>query len=445
MLAIGLGACGGGNTPSTSTKVEKPTVAPTTTVTTKPTVPQPQTTTTAIQTGPYSNITKSVKLTVPYEGKHFINEGIGEATLVKSTDGDTATFRLKTEETVIIRFYGVDTPESTGGIEKWGKAASLFTAEKLTTAHSIVLEASTTPASVDSYGTRYLGYVWYKETADSDYKNLNLELVENGYSPSKCINTAAYKYYSAFKEAETFAKSVPLRYWSDDDDPYFSTEAQEITVKELVTNLEGYYNFDDDMGSKVRINAYIKSVEYSASSGSRTVLFQAAEIVDGDEYVFNVYVGYESSQMASYIKIGNQYSITGTVQKYSGSFQISGLTYVPMKKGGDYLYVVEKNVHLIFDSKVAYSSVYSDNLYTDLTVTNASLDGDSIELTGTAKCQNSSDSTTKEFTIIVPNSQGMSEAEVLALVGKNISTAGQQTEEGIVSVLRYGRITVRNW
>lgn len=72
----------------------------------------------------YDTVTKKAKLTKSFEGKSFMNDGIGVATVDAYTDGDTTRFRAWNKEgndTVIIRYYCVDTPESTGGVEKWGK------------------------------------------------------------------------------------------------------------------------------------------------------------------------------------------------------------------------------------------------------------------------------------------------------------------------------------
>ena len=100
----------------------------------------------------YDKITKTLKLTKSYEGKSFITDGIGPATLDAHTDGDTSRFRLAEGGTINMRYYQIDTPESTTGVEKWGKAASLFVKDKLTTATEIVLEATTVPASTETYG-----------------------------------------------------------------------------------------------------------------------------------------------------------------------------------------------------------------------------------------------------------------------------------------------------
>ena len=166
LFLVGLSGCNGGGTPATTTPTSQ-----TATTVTKP--------------------SDTLKLTRTYtDSSNFVDNGIGNATLVAATDGDTATFKMSTksaggEESVRIRFQDIDTPESTGTVEKWGKQASKFTEEKLTSATSIVLESPTTPAGHDSYGERYLGWVWYKTATMTEYKNLNLEIVENGFSESK--------------------------------------------------------------------------------------------------------------------------------------------------------------------------------------------------------------------------------------------------------------------
>ena len=90
----------------------------------------------------YDAITKTLSLNKEYEGKSFLSDGIGNATVDAFTDGDTVRFKLASNEIVIVRFYQVDTPESTSSVEKWGKAASLFTKERLSSATEVVLEAT---------------------------------------------------------------------------------------------------------------------------------------------------------------------------------------------------------------------------------------------------------------------------------------------------------------
>ena len=97
-------------------------------------------------------------------------------------DGDTVHFNVSksVSETGIFkaRFLGVDTPESTGKIEEWGKAASNFTKEKLANAVSIYVESDSSIWEADSTGDRYLSWIWYKTDEASDYRLLNLELLQ---------------------------------------------------------------------------------------------------------------------------------------------------------------------------------------------------------------------------------------------------------------------------
>ena len=60
-------------------------------------------------------------------------------TLSKCVDGDTAWFYLNEEE-IKTRFLAIDTPESTNKIEEYGKEASNFTCDKLTSAKKIEIE-----------------------------------------------------------------------------------------------------------------------------------------------------------------------------------------------------------------------------------------------------------------------------------------------------------------
>lgn len=382
--------------------------------------------------GVYDEITKKCTLNATYAGKDFINDGIGSATLTKATDGDTASFKLASGTNVTIRFHGIDTPESTGSIEKWGKAASLFVEEKLTSATEIVLEATTTPASHDSYGTRYLGYVWYRSGDSEPLKNLNLEVVENGYSQNKCLQTNEFKYYNYFKEAVDFAKEKSLHIHSDEEDPYFSDKAAEVTIKELIENIDLYYNVEKNSGSKVRITGYVTELETSGS-GSVTYTYKVSELIDGEAYSIKVYGGY-SNKVTEFVKIGTKYTMTGSVQKHDNSYQISGLSYVPLQKHEDYVTVVQKDYFLTFNSLRDYNKYFGDSLYSDLTVTAAVIENNKLKITATAKNAKKSDSPVENFTVFAPVSE---DVNVSSLVGKKLRTQGLQEKDKEITVLKY--------
>ena len=153
-------------------------------------------------------VSDQVKLTKDYKGKSFLDDGIGEVTLDRAIDGDTAWFYDQNGTKIKVRFLGIDTPESTREKEAWGKAASTFTRNKLQNAHTIVLESQ--GPRQETYG-RYLGFVWV------DGVLLNLELVENCYTPA-ALSDGPYEEY--FMDAMMHAKKTGRRVWGEIDPNY---------------------------------------------------------------------------------------------------------------------------------------------------------------------------------------------------------------------------------
>ena len=154
-------------------------------------------------------VSDKVHLEKDYKGKSFVRDGIGEVTLNRAVDGDTAYFTdIITGDYIKLRFLGIDTPESTREKEAWGKAASKFTRDKLNAADTIVLEAQ--GERQDCY-ERYLGFVWV------DGVLLNLEIVENCYAPAM-INDGPYADY--FNDAMMHAKHTGRRFWGEIDPNY---------------------------------------------------------------------------------------------------------------------------------------------------------------------------------------------------------------------------------
>ena len=73
----------------------------------------------------------SVKLGLEYAGKNFYTDGVEQVSLLTPIDGDTAHFTTSNGPTLKARFFGIDTPESTGKVQEWGVPASNFTKDKL--------------------------------------------------------------------------------------------------------------------------------------------------------------------------------------------------------------------------------------------------------------------------------------------------------------------------
>lgn len=163
--------------------------------------------TTVLQLNPY--LYDEVEIDFEWIGKSFINDGVGEVELVSTTDGDTARFRdIITGEVFILRFLGIDTPETYAGEDPWGLAASTFTKKRLNEAKTIILESE--GARTEAYG-RYLGFVWV------DGVLLNLEIVEEAYSNST-LKSSKYKEY--FLEANINSMKTGRRFFGETDPNY---------------------------------------------------------------------------------------------------------------------------------------------------------------------------------------------------------------------------------
>lgn len=147
-------------------------------------------------------------------------------------DGDTSHFYVEdskksefpaqsstyTDGILKIRYLAIDTPESTGQIQEWGKTASLFNKSRLSNAESIIVESNDSNWNLDSTSTRFLAFVWYKAKGATEYKNLNLELLQEGLANAKSINATCYadvmqKAYSQANEHELYVFSKAADSW----------------------------------------------------------------------------------------------------------------------------------------------------------------------------------------------------------------------------------------
>lgn len=184
----------------------------------------------------------SVKLLLDYKNHDFFEDGIGQVTVKTYIDGDTTHFNNVYGDTTTLlkaRYYGIDTPESTGNIQPWGKKASNFTHEKLLNAATNGTIVVSSPFSTDSEGKegyygkpetdstggRYLSLVWINETVKNAPVDslvlLNLWLVQEGLSWAK-NTTEVPAYAPTFAQAKDQAEKNKLRIWSDEEDPDFN-------------------------------------------------------------------------------------------------------------------------------------------------------------------------------------------------------------------------------
>ena len=248
-----------------------------------------------------------------------------EVTVKTYVDGDTVHFNVPHEVmdggVLKGRFLAINTPESTGKIEEYGKAASNFTKEVLQKATSIIIESDDGKWNADSTGGRYLVWVWYKTAENAEYRNLNIEILQNGLAIAS--NSGGNRYGSVCLSAIAQAKAMKLNVHSGQKDPdFYYGDAVELTLKELRANIDRYN------GVKVAFNGIV------TRENSQTVYVEAYDDESDMYYGMSVYYGYGlTGDGLNILSIGNEVRIVGTVQYYEtgGTWQVSGLTYRAMK------------------------------------------------------------------------------------------------------------------
>jgi len=214
----------------------------------------------------------SIKLTLDYKNHNFYTDGIEQVSLKSTIDGDTAHFTPASGGEVIkSRFYGIDTPESTGKIQEWGKPASNFTKEKLKNAAengTIVVGSpslSYCKPTPDSTGSRYVSLIWINETKkDAPYDELyllNLWIVQEGFSWVKSLSDMP-SYVDTFVAAESQAKAFKKNMHSGEPDPLFNYgDYKDVSLQELQTEVIACIKDPDHVnayaGEKVRIQGTV--------------------------------------------------------------------------------------------------------------------------------------------------------------------------------------------
>lgn len=248
-----------------------------------------------------------------------------EVTVKTYIDGDTVHFNVPTdisEDGVLkARFLAINTPESTGKIEEYGKAASNFTKETLSKATSIIIESDDSNWNLDSTGGRHLVWVWYKTADMADYRNLNIEILQNGLAIASSSNNN--RYGSTAMSALATAKECKMNLYSGEKDPnFYYGDAQELTIKELRLNSEKY------AGQKVAFEGVLTfnddSAVYIEEQDSETGLYNG----------YYIYYGYNlSGKGLEILTVGNRVRVVGSCQFYEagGTYQVSDVSYRQMK------------------------------------------------------------------------------------------------------------------
>lgn len=264
-----------------------------------------------------------------YAVRHQPGEKTGtrlvEATVRTFVDGDTTHFSVPEDQfpggVLKGRYLAVNTPECTGKVEPFGQAASDFTREKLLSAAKILLESDSADWELDSTGQRTLIWVWYKPAEGEQYRNLNIELLQNGLAVGSSV--ARNRYGQTCAKALEQAKEAKRNLYSDQPDPnFYYGDAIELTIRELREHPEEY------AGKKVAFSGNI------ILNDGGSVYAEAFDPETGRYYGMSVYYGYNlSGGGLNALHVGNETRIVGTFQYYEagGIWQVSDVKYRMMK------------------------------------------------------------------------------------------------------------------
>ena len=281
----------------------------------------------------------AIRLKHDYKGKDFLTQGIAEVELVTAIDGDTAHFRQVGGDGTLLkaRFYGVDSPESTGAVEPWGFAASNYTKGILKNAKTIVMTGESldlVPPQTDSTGSRYVSMIWVSDKENADYtemRNLNLMLVQNGYSLVKGLDKIP-EFENIFLDATLQAEEHKLVLFSGEDDPLFNYgeyqttdlfDIQEAVIKQINGEItENPYN-----------NKKVKIIGTVAGYANHILFLQSSRINEttGEtEYCgINIFTGM-SSLPGRYTKVNTQLRLCGlALDSENFGFQLTDVKEFP--------------------------------------------------------------------------------------------------------------------
>lgn len=250
-----------------------------------------------------------------------------EVTLYKNIDGDTTHFKFKDSSKLPeesredgyfkARYMAINTPESTGKIEEWGRRASNFTKNALNNAESIIIESDDGKWNPDSTGSRFMVWVWYRTSADSDYRNLNLEILQNGLAVQS--NAADNRYGSLCMKAFNQARDSKLYVHSGEKDPdFFYGEAIRMSLKDLRLSINDY----------IDITVAVEGV-VTRNDGNNGVYIESYD--DETDRYYGVYVYYSANPsygVKPMLSVGNLVRVVGKISDFDpDNPQISGLVY----------------------------------------------------------------------------------------------------------------------
>ena len=278
-------------------------------------------------------------------------------------DGDTTHFKVEGgivddgDNILKARYISINTPESTGKIEEWGNDAAAFTKAKLEGADSIILESDTDDGkwNVDSTGERRVVWVWYRTAGTNTYRNLNIEILQNGLAFAS--NSANNRYGDICMKAIAQARDEKLYIYSDDLDPDFPYgDPQPMLLRDIRMNIKDHYY----------MNVYFEGNVIADDGG--TLYLEEYDEETGMYYGITAYYGYSlQGDGLVAVRVGNRVRIVGVITYFEGGdiWQVSDLYYNPYNPDDvRCLEVIEEGGHT-----AAYPVVTAEEFLGDKTVT----------------------------------------------------------------------------
>lgn len=218
----------------------------------------------------------------------------------------------KTQGYIKARYIAIDTPESTGAIEEWGKKASNFTHDKLASAWKIIVESDTDKWDIDSTGERYVLWVWYLPEGATEYRNLNLEILQEGLARGS--STANNRYGEKANLALMQAQRAKLYVFSGEKDPdFYYGSAIPLSLKQLRCYASEYNT------KKVVVTGTV------VAQFNNSVYIEEYDVETGMYFGMPVFYGYTSGKLLEILSYGNRVKVVGTLSAFQGSYQISGV------------------------------------------------------------------------------------------------------------------------
>lgn len=288
-------------------------------------------------------------------------DGVGFVDLRQVTDGDTANFMQAGFEdptthipiSIKTRFLGINTPESTAKMEPWGKKASRFTKTKLEEAQAnadevtassgkkvyniVLITDKDVHGEKDSSGNRWLAFVWYRKTVNDDWRNLNLELVEQAYSRNQLFKDSTIcDYRASFEAADAHNKKCGYRVYGEVDPGFdYQNNVYETSLWNIVHNYDELGADDAEGTSGYRLHVAAQVVGIQGDNMYLRDIVRDYENGQTDEDALQglyCYAGFNTSLCSILQTVSPETEGVGVVvyffaraTKYSGNIQLTDL------------------------------------------------------------------------------------------------------------------------